>query len=165
MNIPDPVETAWRIHTALADWTGKVDAKASFALTIESATLAVMVGLSGPDHPFGRLHGFWANSLFWLGVALLALSAIASVSVVAPRTRNRHVKSEWRDNFIYFGHLQYWKSADLIEHLRKADPLPALSRQLIVMSRIACEKHRRVQQSLRLAVAGTALVGFSGIIT
>src|SRR3712207_62647 len=35
----DPVDTAWRIHGAIADWTGKVDTKASFVLTIESALL------------------------------------------------------------------------------------------------------------------------------
>ena len=35
----DATDTAWRIHGALVDWTGKVDTKASFALTIESDVL------------------------------------------------------------------------------------------------------------------------------
>jgi hypothetical protein len=165
MSVPDPVETAWKIHTALSDWTGKVDAKASFALTIESAALAVIVGLSGADHRFGNLRGFWQNAPFWGGVFLLGLSALAAVSVVAPRIRANSVEPEWADNFIYFGHLKFWQPDQLEQALKDTDPLPALSRQLVVMSRIAWTKHRRVQVSLWLAIAGAALVGVAGMIS
>jgi hypothetical protein len=160
----DPVETAWKIHGALTDWTGKVDAKASFALTIEAAVLAVIVGLSGSDHRFGHLHGFWTKSLFWIGVVFLAGSAIAAVSVVAPQIRRRHMGPEWRTNFIYFGHLRHWNQAELEQALRTSDALPVLARQLIVMSEIVWMKHLRVQRSLYFGVLGTALVAIAGVL-
>lgn len=37
----DPVETAWRIHAALTDWTGKV-AWVKYQRVRQSLTLAVM---------------------------------------------------------------------------------------------------------------------------
>ena len=60
----DTLDTAWRIHGALVDWTGKVDAKASFAFALESAGLGVIVTLSGRDRLFEKLEGdcvkyFW----------------------------------------------------------------------------------------------------------
>ena len=137
MTLPDPSETAWKIHAALADWTGKVDAKATFALTIESATLAALVALSGSDSRFGNMKGFWPVLLFWAGVILVAASIVLSVLVVSPRTRNKNVATEWPENWIYFGHLQHWDSDSLADALRERDPLPVLTRQLVVMSKIA----------------------------
>ncbi|MFD6548016.1 hypothetical protein, partial [Bacillus cereus] len=71
----DPIETAWKIHAALVDWTGKVDTKASFALTIESALLGGVVALSGDGRVFHDLAG---ASVVWyvLGVFTLALSVL-----------------------------------------------------------------------------------------
>lgn len=40
------LETAWRIHAGLGEWTSKVDAKASFALALESAGVATVIALS-----------------------------------------------------------------------------------------------------------------------
>lgn len=40
------LDTAWRIHGALVDWTGKVDSKASFTVGVESAALAGVITLS-----------------------------------------------------------------------------------------------------------------------
>jgi hypothetical protein len=54
------VETAWRIHTELGNWTAKVDAKASFALTLESAATAGVIALSTNDHVLANLHGWVA---------------------------------------------------------------------------------------------------------
>lgn len=159
----DPVDTAWRIHQALSDWTGQVDAKASFVLSIESAALAVVVGLSGADHRFGQLRGFWAQLLFWSGVAVLVLALLAAVSVVAPRTRANQLRGEWRSNFIYFGHLRHWRPEELAAQLRRADPLPALTRQLVIMSEIAWQKHRKVQNSFVLAIAGAALIALAAV--
>lgn len=161
---PDPVETAWKIHAALADWTGKVDTKAAFALSIESALLAGVVALSGSDSRFSHLKGFWPVLIFWLGVSLLALSVVLSVLVVSPRTRGSKVAAEWPNNFIYFGHLQHWQPDALADELRQRDPMPVLTRQLVVMSKIAWTKHRRVQESLTLGVAGGFLVAVAGVL-
>ncbi|WP_422744754.1 Pycsar system effector family protein [Micromonospora sp. WMMD754] len=164
MTVPDSTDTAWKIHAALADWTGKVDAKASFALTIESAVLAGAVGLSNSGSRFGNLHGVWPLLTFWVGVGLLAVAVVLAVLVVMPRTRNKNVPTEWPANFIYFGHLQHWSPEPLEQALRDLDPLPMLSRQLVVMSRIACTKHRRVQESLAAALVGAFLVAIAGMI-
>ncbi|CAM5360628.1 hypothetical protein SHIRM173S_13020 [Streptomyces hirsutus] len=44
------------------------------------------------------------------------------------------------------------------------DPLPPLSRQLVVMSEIAWTKHRRVQWSLTLAVAGCTAFALATVV-
>ncbi|MFC0005431.1 Pycsar system effector family protein [Micromonospora siamensis] len=164
MTSTDPAETAWKIHAALVDWTGKVDAKASFALTIESAVLAGAVGLSNSGSRFGNLTGVWPLLIFWAGAGLLAVSVVLSVLVVMPRTRNKNVPTEWPSNFIYFGHLQHWSPEPLEQALRDLDPLPMLSRQLVVMSKIACTKHRRVQESFAAALVGAFLLVIAGMI-
>jgi hypothetical protein len=164
MTVTDPAETAWRIHAAVTDWTGKVDGKATFALTIESAVLAGLVALSGSQSRFGHLTTLWPALLFWVGVTLLAIAIVLSVLVVSPRTRDRKVEAEWPDNFVYFGHLKHWDPDALADELRQRDPLPILTRQLVVMSRIAATKHRRVQESLIVALVGAFLVASAGII-
>jgi len=67
------LDTAWRTHDSLRDWTGKVDAKASFALTIESAVLGSTVALSGRSGPLNGLQGYALLS-YRIGLALLAVA-------------------------------------------------------------------------------------------
>jgi hypothetical protein len=160
----DPIDTAWRIHAAQVDWTGKVDAKASFALTIESAVLAGAVALSKSNDRFSNLQGSFPLLTFWTGVALLVTAVVLAVLVVTPRTRDKNIPTEWPNNFIYFGHLQHWTPEALESALRVADPLPMLSRQLVAMGRIACTKHTLVKWSMRAAVPGAFLIVIAGII-
>ncbi|MFI9328086.1 Pycsar system effector family protein [Kitasatospora sp. NPDC052868] len=160
----DPVETAWKIHASLQDWTGKVDAKAAFALTLESAAIGALTAFFGTGNQPERLTGVFPKTVFWLGIALLALSALAAVSVVSPRLRSKGGGDDWREHFVYFGHLRHWEPARLAEKLSATPPLETLSRQLVVMSEIAWKKHRRVQQSLQFAVAGVAAVGLAWIV-
>jgi Pycsar effector protein len=151
----DPsVDLAWKIHAAIVDWTGKVDNKASFALAIESAVLGGIVALSQSGKRLGGLRGFWQLSTFRVGVLLVVCAVVAVVTVVMPQLRASRLKSEWRRNFIYFGHVRYWQPDELTATLRREDPLPALSQQLINMSNVAWKKHRRLQISLLLAVSG-----------
>ncbi|GAA2273562.1 hypothetical protein GCM10010145_44980 [Streptomyces ruber] len=163
MTETDPVETAWRIHAALADWTGKVDAKAGFALTLESALLGAVVALSGPGHRPGRLEGTAPAVLFWSGVALLALAALASVSVVSPRLQPRHERDA-DQHFVYFGDVRHWDPEHLAEKLTTTSPLMSLACQLVEMSRIAWAKHQRVRQSLVLAVAGVIVTALAWLL-
>ncbi|GAP51901.1 Pycsar system effector family protein [Streptomyces azureus] len=159
----DPVETAWRIHAALADWTGRVDAKAGFALTLESAVLGALVALSGSGHHLGQVHGTVPRLLLWLGVALLGLAALASVSVVSPRLRSQPGHDP-NQHFVYFGDLRHWDPEHLTEKLTTTSPLPSLTRQLVDMSQIAWAKHQRVRQSLVLAVAGVAVTALAWLL-
>jgi hypothetical protein len=148
-------DIGWRIHDALRDWTGKVDAKASFALTIESAVLAATVALSGKD---GRLSALHHDSLltYRIGIALLGIAALAAVAAVIPQIRSGPTEREWRNNFIFFGHLRHWQPDHLAEAWASSEVLPVLARQAVVMSKIAWRKHRELQLSLSAAVLGTA---------
>ncbi|MFW0872021.1 Pycsar system effector family protein [Rhodococcoides corynebacterioides] len=160
MSNPDPTDTAWKIHSALTDWTGKVDTKASFALTIESAVLAGVVTLSGNDRALADLHG-WGVLWYVLGVVTLVAGLLCAVWAVRPRLRAQQLTNEVPTNFVYFGHLRQLTPAEVEINLRSDDILPVLSKQLIDMSKISWTKHRLVQVSLTLAPVGVALLGLS----
>lgn len=150
---PDPIDFAWKIHAALVDWTGKVDTKASFALTIETALLAGVVTLSGDRRVFHNLNG-WAVAWYVLGILLLIAAVLCAAWVVRPRLRGANLKAEATDNFIYFGHLRHLTPEVVQERLEGTELLPVLSKQLVEMSKIAWMKHRLVQVSLSLAPTG-----------
>jgi len=161
-----PVDTAWRIHAALGEWTARVDAKASFALTLESAALAGIVALSDKDRLFANLTGFSTRGPLWAGVLLILAGAILAILVVTPRLRRKGMlQAESAENFIYFGHLQFWDAAHLAQKLQDQDMLPILSNQLVNMSKIAWRKHRFVQLSFLLAAVGGGLVFIAGLAT
>ncbi|WP_326844569.1 DUF5706 domain-containing protein (plasmid) [Streptomyces sp. NBC_01558] len=165
MSADEAKETAWRIHAAIGEWTGRVDAKASFALTLESAALAGIIALSDNGHRFSRLHGYGARLPLWAGAGLILAGAVLAILVVAPRLRKGALlKQEAPQNFIYFGHLQYWDPTALTQKLAREDILPILSNQLVNMSKIAWRKHRFVQLSFLLAAAGGILVFIAGLL-
>ncbi|MFD6276223.1 Pycsar system effector family protein [Streptomyces sp. NPDC060209] len=152
------VRTAWQIHAALHESTRTVDAKASFALAMESAALAGIAALAGNGRTLDRVTGL-AEFALRSGVVLIGLSAILAVLVVLPRHNGQgRSPAPGEDEFLFYGHLRHWAPDDLARRLADTDALPTLSRQLVVMSAIAWTKHRRVQQSLLLAVAGSLLV-------
>ena len=154
----DPVDTAWRIHGAVADWTGKAESKASFALAVESGALIAIIGLMGGNRRLANLH-HTPRVYLDVGLGLLVLGLLSVVMVSLPRLRFFNLGKEVPDNFIYFGHLRKWKPSELESALTTDSPLPMLSRQLVVMSQIAWKKHRLLQLSLIFAVAGVLLVG------
>lgn len=160
----DPVETAWHIHAAQVDWTGKVDSKASFALAIQSAVMAGIIGLAGGNRRLADLEGFWPNSFFWAGICLLVLSLVAVSFVVRPRLRSKKLADEIPDNFIFFGHLRKWNAKELEKALIDRDLLPVLTRQIVEMSKLTWQKHRLLQVSMTGVLLGTALVGIAGIL-
>ncbi|WP_405646214.1 Pycsar system effector family protein [Streptomyces sp. NBC_00019] len=157
------IETAWRIHAELGNWTAKADAKASFALTLDSAATAGIVALSNGDHVFADLHGWSARSLLWSGIVLIIGSGLFAMLVVVPRLRARKVEAEAASNFIYFGHLKHRQADELANALKETDILPVLSKQLITMSKIAWDKHRHVQLSFVTFGLGVALAFLSGL--
>ncbi|WP_083275531.1 Pycsar system effector family protein [Pseudonocardia sp. HH130630-07] len=160
------IENAWKIHAAISDWTGKVDTKASFALTLEAAGLSAIVLLTRPQQPLSQISSQLGLATFWLGCILLFSAALAAIAVVMPRIRSDRTAQEWPDNYIYFGHLRHWSSDALADRLQssKDDILPILSRQLVNMSKIAWRKHRIVQVSLALAMLGGFLVTTGGLV-
>jgi hypothetical protein len=165
--MPDhqPVETAWKIHAAVADWTGKVDSKASFVLAIETGVLAGIVQLAGGGHRLSSITGRLANGFFWVGVSLLVLGLLYAVGTVRPQLRGGPtLMSEAPRNFLYFGHLQHWDASTLETEMSRLDTLPMLTRQLVNMSNIAYSKHRRLQRSINCLVVGTSFVGIAALL-
>jgi Family of unknown function (DUF5706) len=161
----DPVDTAWRIHEAQVDWTGKVDSKASFALAIESGILVTIINLAGKNRRLSNIKGVPLNLLFWSGITLLVLSLLCVAWVVRPRLRPRLLVGEWPQNYIYFGHAQHWKPEKLEKALADGDILlPMLSRQIVSMAKIAWLKHRLLQWSMTGTTAGGALVALTAIL-
>ncbi|MDQ0869024.1 hypothetical protein QFZ70_001497 [Arthrobacter sp. V1I9] len=150
------IETAWRIHGALGDWTGKVDAKASFAFTLESAGVATAVALADDGRVFDGLEGPVQSILYFGGLIGLTIAAAFAVWVVIPRLRYFKVKNEWPSNFIYFGHLKYWDFEMLPGAIKKKDLLPVLTHQMVKMSKICWRKHVAVVISMFLAALGGA---------
>ncbi|RFC70995.1 Pycsar system effector family protein [Streptomyces sp. AcE210] len=156
----DPLDTAWRVHGALVEWTGKADAKAAFALTLQSTSLAVVAVLADVGRVLNPSAGPAALALLILGSVLLASGAGLAVSAVSPNlgTGRRGQPPVSGDGFLYFGHLRSWDPGALEATLRETDPLPPLTRQLVVLSAIAWAKHRRVQWSLSSGATGVVLV-------
>ncbi|MGC0419430.1 Pycsar system effector family protein [Embleya sp. AB8] len=160
----DPLEAAWRIHGALADWTGKADAKASFALTFQSTILAVLGVLVGSDQGSRGFGSGTARPILCVAAGFLACGAACAAVAISPNLRKERRGPDADGDFLFFGHMRTWDPVALETALRDNDLLPALSRQLIVMSEIAWSKHRRVQWSLALAVAGSVTLGLTAAV-
>lgn len=158
-----PLDTAWKIHAAQVDWTGKVDSKASFAFTISSAALATTVALSADGRTFSRLSERWEHLAYWSGVALVLAGALFALMVVVPRLRHGNVESEAPTNYIYFGHLRLWTADRLVEELIGGDALPVVARQSVIMATIAWRKHRWVQRSMVCTGSGIGLLIVAGL--
>ncbi|WP_086150513.1 Pycsar system effector family protein [Cellulosimicrobium sp. KWT-B] len=156
---PEALDTAWRIHDAQSDWTGKVDAKAAFALTIHSALLVVVVTL------FNHLGSPLEYVLYGACVTSLLTGAGLAANVVSPRLRSRGLRQGANTNAIYFGHARFLDPDDLTHRLRTQDPLPQISRQIVTMAQIAWTKHVRVAWSIWLGVLGGALLLVVALMT
>lgn len=159
----DAIENAWHIHEAQADWTGKVDAKASFSFGIQSAIIAAVVALVADDKLFDNFKGWWVV-LFALGILALCAGAVTAALVVAPLLRSKNLKQESNRDFIYFGHLKFLDPDDVEQRLRDGDLLPVLSRQVVRMADIAWKKHIKVKWSIWLGVGGGAALVACGLL-
>lgn len=156
---PTGNEDLWRIHDAQMDWTGKVDAKAAFALTFQAALLAGAVTLLGEMDT-------WPEYVFiGLSVALVATGAVFAALVVAPRLRSKNLQREAASNYIYFGHARSWTPQRLVADLRRGDLAEQLACQVIVMAEIAWIKHRRVALSIWFGVAGGVFLLAAGAMS
>ncbi|MFE2313866.1 Pycsar system effector family protein [Streptomyces sp. NPDC059441] len=160
----EPTETAWRIQASVADWTAKADSKASFALTMQSTALAVLGLLASSKRAAGDLDSTASRLLLWTGVLLMVGGIGCAALAISPNLRKERRGPESNDDFLYFGHVRNLDPLVLEAALRGKDPLPSLSRQVVVMSEIAWNKHRRVQWSLMLAVAGCAAFGLATVV-
>jgi hypothetical protein len=154
----DASAAAWNIHTALLDWTAKVDAKAGFAIALESGALGVIVALSAPNRTFSGLHGL-PVALYVVSIVALLAAAVTALLAVYPRLKASSIAGEQADNYVYFGHLRDWKPDELATRLEEGtDLVEVLARQCVRVSEVAWQKHRLVQLSLALGGLGIIFI-------
>jgi hypothetical protein len=156
------VSTAWNIHSALADWTGKVDVKASIALSTELALVTAVVTALSSRFELIRPDGAFTLATLYLGVGLLMSGAFLAIAAVIPRLGRT---GRPQRNFVYFGSLRHWQAEELQVALRETDPLEMLSVQLVAMSRIVWRKHLLVLCSLTVSALGLTLVALVAMLS
>ncbi|MFF2316974.1 Pycsar system effector family protein [Arthrobacter sp. NPDC058097] len=164
MEDKEAIDNAWKIHAAQVDWTGKVDAKASFAFALESAAIVSTVALSAQGRIFGDLNDPAAAWFYGIGLTLILVGAVFAVAVVIPRLKSDLVKSKAPDNYIFFGHAQHWEPENLATTLKEGDILPVISRQIVIMAEIAWQKHRWVQLSMFAGCGGGVCIVFAALV-
>lgn len=147
------LETAWRIHASHVRWVESVDNKAGFAFAVQSATVTVALFLASSGPPSATATSF-GRAAIALGVVAIMAGAALSALVVTPQLRAGSLREESRSDFIYFGHSRLWTAEALQRRLRREDPIPQLSRQIVILAEIAWVKHRRVRTSIMISVAG-----------
>jgi hypothetical protein len=153
------IETAWRIHAAISDWTTKADAKATFALTVETALLGLAVAFAGSGHLSGA-----QGALVALGAATMIFAISSSALVVYPTLRRKALAAEAPANFIYFGHIKHMTEDQLFTHLCGDNLLRVLTHQVKITADIAWTKHRKIQTSLIAAALGAGLTGMAVLV-
>ncbi|MEU3988976.1 Pycsar system effector family protein [Streptomyces platensis] len=131
---------------------------------MQSTALAVLGLLATSRRAAGDLDSTVPRLLLWIGVLLMVGGVSCAAWAISPNLRKERRGPESDDDFLYFGHVRHLDPEVLEAALRNKDPLPSLSRQVVVMSEIAWNKHRRVQWSLMLAVAGCAAFGLATVI-
>lgn len=160
------VEFAWKVHGAISDWTAKVDAKAAIVLSLGGVVLGFFVTLSVDGRILAHLQG-WHLTLERLGIASTAVGVLLATLVVIPRLNRRVTSANWRENFVYFGHLRRWDPADLkakLQSLSADQELDVLATQLVKTSKIAWYKHSLLQFGVVSLVLGVALISFSVVL-
>ncbi|MFJ9610820.1 Pycsar system effector family protein [Kitasatospora sp. NPDC101176] len=161
------LDAAWRIHGVLSEWVSRVDVKASFALSLETAALVAISSVAQTAPATGSVaSGRQAATVLtlWASALLVATALVFAIAAVAPRIGSRGEADDWRHNVIFFGHVRHWDADDLADALAEQDLLPALSRQLVVLSRIAWIKHVRVRASLILGGIGVTLAALPAMM-
>lgn len=157
------LDFGWKTHSAITDWTGKVDSKASAVLSLGGAVLGFIIVLSAQDRILTQLEG-WRYVIRNIGIALFILGVFSAALVVMPRLGRIKARKNWQDNFIYFGHLRHWKAKDLkkkLSRLSEEEAISAVSNQLVATSKVAWFKHSLLQVAIILYGIGAGLLGIS----
>lgn len=151
---------AWRVHDAIETWIGKVDAKASIILALQSAYLAGLIAMTDDGRRLDGLTG-WSSCARNAAVVTLMFALASSAAAVFPQLRGRKAKREATTGFVYFGHLRLREPKDVAAALRSLSEekrLDVLSRQMVRTSEISWRKHRWLQVSMLLTAASALIV-------
>jgi hypothetical protein len=148
-NPPAGVDFAWRVHGLTQDWIRNVDQKAAIIL-------AIVVAMSGfaATQVFtetGSLYAVTDEIRQWairvMGGALLVAGG-AALYAVFPNLKRRRAAEFADSGLIYFGHLRHRSRSEIkaaLERMDDNEQLGQLSLQLEQTSRIAWDKHARLQ--------------------
>ncbi|WP_327312721.1 Pycsar system effector family protein [Streptomyces sp. NBC_01235] len=158
---PLAVTTAWRVHASITDWTGRADAKASTALSVELAVLAGAIALITAGHGLGGAGTAVSTVLMGAGTVLVLLGVFLATAALLPRTWQISGEAAPAQNFVYFGSLRAMPPAQVVSGLREANVLEMLSGQLVAMSRIVWWKLMLVKYSLMAAGSGLLLISIA----
>jgi hypothetical protein len=165
--VPDagrPLEFAWRVHTAQGLWGGNADVKASVLLALEGGVMyAAIAALSAGRLFDGREYRVVAAA----GIIALLLAIAAGTIAIFPRLRRRDKDPEAQRQVIYFGDLRHWKAQQLsayIGGLTADEQLGVLCQQITEISALNWVKHRWVQASLVLSLAGITIITASAAL-
>jgi pycsar effector protein len=157
------IDFGWRTHSAITDWTAKVDSKASIVLSLGGVLLGFCITLSTDQRILSGLRGWhvWGERI---GLGLVELGVVLAALVVMPRLYRRTSKRIWHQNFIYFGHLRHWNPDELKQQLAVLDSdreLKLLATQLVNTSKIAWFKHSCLQGSMISLALGVAVLAIA----
>jgi MFS superfamily sulfate permease-like transporter len=147
----------WRVHEAQVSWANNADVKASILLALEGGALYAVISAFGDGGLFARLGGRPYPVVGATGILALLLAIVAATVAIFPRLGQADKDRDQRQQVIYFGDLRRWSAEDLSTHiagLAARGELDVLSRQLTEMSQHNWVKHRWVQVSLILSIAG-----------
>lgn len=160
----DPAKFAWQVHLAQEAWMSKVDTKGSILLALEGGALFAILSASGKDGVPGRING-WHHPLEISGTMMILLAMASAGLAVFPRLGiSRKHRGQYRDEFLYFGHLRHWAPEELDARMRRLHPedeLTALTSQVVRISKSTWTKYRLVQLSLVLAISGIGAVSIA----
>ena len=157
---------AWRVSQALHDWTAKVDMKASVILSVETAIFGVILLFAGKGKPLGHLTGFsvW---IFRIGIFLIILAIVAAGAAIFPQLNRREARMNWRQNYVYFGHLRHWDPADLVAVFDRSHDGRAnlvASTEIIALSKIIWRKHTFIQWSMSFVALGNLAILITSLL-
>lgn len=142
----------------------KVDTKGSILLALEGGALFAILSASGKDGVLARLNG-WHHLLEVSGTMAILLAMTSAGLAVFPRLgATRKHRGQYRDQFLYFGHLRHWSPKELDARMRQLHPedeLRALTSQVVRVSKSTWVKYRLVQLSLVLAICGIGAVSIA----
>jgi hypothetical protein len=159
-------EFAWDVHRAQASWANNADVKASILLALEGGALYAAISALGDGGLLARPGGLRYPVASAIGISALLLAIVAAAIAIFPRLGQRDKDRDRHRQVIYFGDLRRWNATELSSHiagLTKGEELDMLSRQLTEMSRHNWLKHRWVQVSLILSLAGILTIAVSAM--
>jgi hypothetical protein len=132
---------------------------------MEGGALYAVISALGEGGLLARLGGRPDVVTNAIGISALVLGIVAAAIAIFPRLGQKD-KRDRHQHVIYFGDLRHWNPTELssqLAGLSEGEELKVLSRQLTEMAKHNWAKHRWVQISLILSLAGILSIAASAV--